>query len=169
MKKEELVKNKLTDIQKLLVMLNLFGFKIEEIIGTTDGFYEYKLYTWLYEIDDKIILNLMKIFSEKTKNAGFVIKYIESNRVNDHTNVSRCYITICFYAVDCDKDFYKKIGGIEKISKELAVQVADEIMSYKDMLGLFSEKDAEEIKCFFDVLNKKCVINRDRGFFKLEF
>ena len=169
MKKEDLVKNELTNIQKLLVMLNLFGFKIEESIGTTSGFCEYKLSTFLYGIDDKIISNLMKIFSEKIKSAGFCLKYIESNLVNNHTNISSCYITICFYAVDCDKDFHKKIGSIEKISKELAVQVTDEIISYKDMLGLFSEKDAEEIKCFFDVLNKKCVIKPDRGFFKLEF
>lgn len=169
MKKEDLVKNELTNIQKLLVMLNLFGFKIEKFIGTTSGFCEYKLSTFLYGIDDKIILNLMKIFPEKIKSAGFYFKYIESNLVNNHTNISSCYITICFYAVDCDKDFHKKIGSIEKISKELAVQVTDEIISYKDMLGLFSEKDTDEIKCFFDALNKKCVIKPVSGFFKLEF
>lgn len=181
MKKEELVKNKLTDIQKLLVMLNLFGFKIEEVNEKRFLFFkysekantecEYKLYTFLYGIDDKIILNLMKIFSEKIKSAGFCLKHIESNCNNTLNSIRTYYVTIFFvsYFKEKHKDFHKRIGGIEKISKELAVEVADEIISYKDMLGLFSEKEADEIKCFFDALNKKCVINPDRGFFKLEF
>jgi hypothetical protein len=184
MKKEELVKNELTDIQKLLLLLNLFGFKPEEVneeilwlfkqpakanqkIGL---FCEYKLSTFLYGIDDKIILNLMKIFSEKIKIAGFYIKYIESNCTNTLNNIRAYYVTICFSSFKKEhKDFHKKIGRIEKISKELAVKVADEIIYYKDMLGLLLEKDAEEIKCFFDAVNKKCVINPDRGFFKLQF
>lgn len=193
MKKEELVKNKLTDIQKLLVMLNLFGFKIEEVnekrflsfkysekANTEIGlFCEYKLYTFLYGIDDKIILNLMKIFSEKIKIAGFCLKHIESNCTNLSSpdfisstinNIRTCYVTICFSSFKEEhKDFHKRIGGIEKISKELAVEVADEIISYKDILCLFSKEKADLIKNIFDMAEKKIVIKKDIGFFKLEF
>ena len=181
--KEELVKNELTDIQKLLVMLNLFYFKLPIIKDTEYNGYEYELTSSILSIfNSENHDKLLNTINEKINNTELKVKFIESRYDRDYSiypifNYLGVYeqynISICFYDVgrneNIAKSFIEEIDILNKLSKELAVEVADEIISYKDILCLFSKEKADLIKNIFDMAEKKIVIKKDIGFFKLEF